>query len=147
MGRRRYAPIMAEETADDVARKLLATSSGRELHTVAVPALLACNEAFRTNDELIAEELRTNPAFRDEWGRTAPGRAVATALVRYRSDHDLSQRELADRLAMAESDVACLELGEGNSQHAGATSFVRSARDRAGYRRRASWNRVATRWD
>jgi ribosome-binding protein aMBF1 (putative translation factor) len=67
---------------------------------------------LRTNDELIAEQLRTDPEFRAEWERTALARAVAVAIVRYRADHDLSQRELAGRLAMKQPQVARLELGE-----------------------------------
>jgi transcriptional regulator with XRE-family HTH domain len=69
---------------------------------------------MKTNDELIAEELCSDPEFRAEWERTALGRAVAVAIVRYRADHDLSQRDLAQRLAMKQPQVARLELGEVN---------------------------------
>jgi len=69
---------------------------------------------MKTNDELIAEQLRTDPEFRAEWERTALARAVAVAIVRYRADHDLSQRELAERLGMKQPQVARLELGEVN---------------------------------
>jgi transcriptional regulator with XRE-family HTH domain len=69
---------------------------------------------MKTNDELIAEQLRSDPEFRAEWERTALARAVAVAIVRYRSEHDLSQRELADRLGMKQPQVARLELGEVN---------------------------------
>ena len=69
---------------------------------------------MKTNEELIAEQLRTDPEFRAEWERTALARAVAVAIVRYRSEHDLSQRELADRLGMKQPQVARLELGEVN---------------------------------
>jgi transcriptional regulator with XRE-family HTH domain len=68
----------------------------------------------KTNDELIAEQLRTDPEFRAEWERTALARAVAVAIVRYRADHDLSQRELAERVGMKQPQVARLELGEVN---------------------------------
>ena len=67
-----------------------------------------------TNDELIAEQLRTDPEFRAEWERTALARAVAVAIVRYRADHDFSQRDLARRLGMKQPQVARLELGEVN---------------------------------
>src|SRR5205807_10404357 len=67
-----------------------------------------------TNNELIAEQLRTDPEFRAEWERTALARAVAIAIVRYRSGHSLSQRELADRLNTKQPQVARLELGEVN---------------------------------
>jgi transcriptional regulator with XRE-family HTH domain len=67
-----------------------------------------------TNDELIAKQLGTDPEFRAEWERTALARAVAVAIVRYRADQDLSQRELAERLGMKQPQVARLELGEVN---------------------------------
>jgi transcriptional regulator with XRE-family HTH domain len=69
---------------------------------------------LKTNDELIAEQLRADPSFRAEWERTALARAVAVAIVRYRGEHDLSQRELAERLGMKQPQVARLELGEVN---------------------------------
>ena len=69
---------------------------------------------MQTNDELIAEQFHTDPEFRAEWERTALARAVALAIVRYRAGHDLSQRELAERLRMKQPQVARLELGEVN---------------------------------
>lgn len=69
---------------------------------------------MKTNDELIAEQLRNDPEIRAEWERTALARAVAIAIVRYRAEHDLSQRELADRLSMKQPQVARLELGDVN---------------------------------
>jgi transcriptional regulator with XRE-family HTH domain len=69
---------------------------------------------MKTNDELIAEQLRTDPEFRAQWERTALARGVAVAIVRYRAQHDLSQRELAERLGMKQPQVARLELGEVN---------------------------------
>jgi transcriptional regulator with XRE-family HTH domain len=69
---------------------------------------------MKANDELVAEQLRTDPEFRAEWERTALARAVAVAIVGFRAEHDLSQRELADRLGMKQPQVARLELGEVN---------------------------------
>lgn len=69
---------------------------------------------MKTTDQLIAEDLERDPVFRAEWERTAVARAVAIAIVRYRGEHDLSQRELADRLGMKQPQVARLELGEIN---------------------------------
>jgi transcriptional regulator with XRE-family HTH domain len=68
----------------------------------------------KSNDELVAERLRADPEFRAEWERTALARAVAIAVVRYRTDNDLSQRDLARRLGMKQPQVARLELGEVN---------------------------------
>jgi ribosome-binding protein aMBF1 (putative translation factor) len=67
-----------------------------------------------TNDELIAAQLRADPVFRAEWRRTAIGRAVAIALVRYRADYDLSQRELAGHLGTTVARIEHLELGDVN---------------------------------
>ena len=69
---------------------------------------------MKTNEELIAEQLRTDFEFRAEWERTALARAIAVAIVRYRGEHDLSQRELGQRLGMKQPQVARLELGEVN---------------------------------
>lgn len=69
---------------------------------------------MKRQDEVVAEQLRTDPAFRAAWERTALARAVAVALVRYRAEHDLSQRDLAKRLHMKQPQVARLELGEIN---------------------------------
>ena len=69
---------------------------------------------MKTNDKLIAEQLSRDPEFRAEWERTALARAVAVAIVRYRSEHEFSQRELAERLGMKQPQVARLELGEVN---------------------------------
>jgi transcriptional regulator with XRE-family HTH domain len=68
---------------------------------------------LKTNDEILQEELK-DPEFRAEWERTALARAVALAVVRYRGDHALSQRDLAERLRMKQPQVARLELGEVN---------------------------------
>jgi hypothetical protein len=65
--------------------------------------------AMRTNEELIEEELRTGAAFRAEWKRAALGRALAIAIVRYRADHDLSERDLAERLGMTLAEIERLE--------------------------------------
>ncbi len=69
---------------------------------------------MKTDDELIAEQLRDDPEFRAEWKRTTLARAVAVAIVRYRAEHDLSLRELAGHLGMKQPQVARLELGEVN---------------------------------
>lgn len=68
---------------------------------------------MQTNEEAIAEELR-DPAFRAEWERTALARAVAVEVVRYRAEHGLSQRRLAERLGMKQPQLARLEGGDVN---------------------------------
>ncbi len=63
------------------------------------------------HDEVLAEQLK-DPAFRQEWDRTAFARAVAQRVIAYRVEHDLSQAELGKRLKMAQSAVARLEAGD-----------------------------------
>jgi ribosome-binding protein aMBF1 (putative translation factor) len=71
-----------------------------------------------TNGELIGGQLRVDPEFRAVWERTSVGRAVATAIVRYRAEHNLSQRDLAQRVGVSHGQIARLEIGETNpSKH------------------------------
>jgi DNA-binding XRE family transcriptional regulator len=64
--------------------------------------------------ELIAEEQIADSDFRAEWQRLAPARAFAATLLRYRAEHDLSQRQLGERLGVSQPRVAKLESGEHN---------------------------------
>jgi transcriptional regulator with XRE-family HTH domain len=68
---------------------------------------------MKRNDELVNEQ-SADPAFRAEWERTALARAVSLRLVRYRSEHELSQRDLAKLLDMEQPQVARLERGDVN---------------------------------
>lgn len=63
------------------------------------------------HEEVLAEELR-DPEFRAAWERTALARWLAIEVAHYRSVHDLSQRQLAKRLGVHQSDVARMEVGE-----------------------------------
>jgi transcriptional regulator with XRE-family HTH domain len=69
---------------------------------------------FKTFEQVLADEERANPSFRAEWQREAPAREFAIALLRYRADHDLSQRALAKELGVSQPRVAKLESGEHN---------------------------------
>jgi transcriptional regulator with XRE-family HTH domain len=69
---------------------------------------------MKTHKELLAEQLRDDPEFRASWERTALARAVAVAIVRYRSKHGLAQRDVAAILEMKQPQVARLEAGEVN---------------------------------
>jgi DNA-binding XRE family transcriptional regulator len=66
-----------------------------------------------TFDDVLEGHLR-DPEFRARWERTALGRALADGLVRFRADHNLTQRQLAERLGWKQPAVARLELGERN---------------------------------
>jgi ribosome-binding protein aMBF1 (putative translation factor) len=68
--------------------------------------------ALKTNTEVLEDLLRVDPAARAEWQRTGLSRAVAIACVRYRGEHGLVQRDLAEQLGMSERQVELLEVGE-----------------------------------
>jgi transcriptional regulator with XRE-family HTH domain len=55
-----------------------------------------------------------DPEFRAEWERTALARAVANAVVRYRTERGLGQRALAGLLGWKQPQVARLEFGDHN---------------------------------
>jgi|ERR1700728_3722369 len=61
---------------------------------------------LKTSDEVLSNEMR-DPTFRAEWERTALARALAVEVLAYRTEHNLSQRAMAQRLGM--SQVARIE--------------------------------------
>ena len=64
-------------------------------------------------NEVLERQLQ-DPEMREYWERTALARAVANAVIRFRTQHGLSQRTLAAKLGWKPSQVARLELGEHN---------------------------------
>lgn len=64
--------------------------------------------------EQIHDEWMHDPAHRAEWERTALARAIAIEVIRYRSDHGLSQTALARMLGMKQPAISRLEIGETN---------------------------------
>jgi transcriptional regulator with XRE-family HTH domain len=67
---------------------------------------------LRTHGEAVAEESGRDDEFRRDWERLSLARAVAAKVIVYRSEHGLSQRDLAKRLGMTQPQVARLENGE-----------------------------------
>lgn len=65
-------------------------------------------------DALVAEEQLADPNFKAEWQRLAPAREFAATLLRYRAEHKLSQRALAQKLGVSQPRVVKLESGEHN---------------------------------
>jgi transcriptional regulator with XRE-family HTH domain len=65
----------------------------------------------KTNAELRAE-LLGDPAVAAEYGKNLLAHQVALAVLRYRSEHGLSQRQLGRLLGMPQSNIARLEAGE-----------------------------------
>jgi DNA-binding XRE family transcriptional regulator len=70
----------------------------------------------KTFDALVAEEQLADPSFRAEWQRLAPAREFAATLLRYRAEHKLSQRVLAEKLGVSQPRVVKLESGEHNPE-------------------------------
>lgn len=66
---------------------------------------------MKSANQVLAEQLK-DPAFREEWERTALARAVATRLVAYRAQEGISQAALARKLGVSQPLVARLEAGE-----------------------------------
>lgn len=73
-------------------------------------------EGIKTHEELLSAEMAADPEFATEWERLALARMVAVQLIGYRSDHGLSQRQLAERLGVSQPRVVELESGEKNPQ-------------------------------
>lgn len=69
---------------------------------------------LKSHEELLSEQLASDPEFAREWERTAVARAVAIEVVRYRAEHELTQTGLGRRLGMSQPQVARLESGEHN---------------------------------
>lgn len=68
---------------------------------------------LETSKQVLAAELE-DPDFKREWDRTTLARAVALKVLTYRTEHSLSQRDLAKQLAMTQPQLARLEAGEHN---------------------------------
>jgi DNA-binding XRE family transcriptional regulator len=73
-------------------------------------------KGIKTHEELLSAEMAADPEFAVEWERLALARMVAVQLIGYRSDHGLSQRQLAERLDVSQPRVVELESGEKNPQ-------------------------------
>jgi DNA-binding XRE family transcriptional regulator len=67
-------------------------------------------------ETLVVEEQLADPTFKAEWQRLAPAREFAATLLRYRAEHKLSQRALAERLGVSQPRVVKLESGEHNPE-------------------------------
>ena len=72
--------------------------------------------ADKSFDALVAKEQLADPSFQAEWQRLAPAREFAATLLRYRADHKLSQRALAEKLGVSQPRVVKLESGEHNPE-------------------------------
>lgn len=62
--------------------------------------------------DAVLERQLQNPEFRAYWERTAFARALANRLIRYRTQHGLSQTALGRKVGMSQPAIARLEAGE-----------------------------------
>lgn len=60
----------------------------------------------------VVNEQREDAEFRTTWDSTAFARDVANRVVRYRTEHGLSQRQFAAIVGLAQPQVARLEKAE-----------------------------------
>lgn len=67
---------------------------------------------LKTGSQVADEQARANPEVRRELDRTALANDVAIRVIRYRSEHGLSQTQLARQLGLHQSAIARLEAGE-----------------------------------
>lgn len=63
-------------------------------------------------DQEIAQARATDPQFRRAWDASQFARAVATEVVRYRAERDLTQARLAEVTGLTQPQIARLESGE-----------------------------------
>lgn len=69
---------------------------------------------LKTHEELLDAQLEEDPEFRAEWERTALARAIAVAVLQFRSDRRMSQSALGEALNMTQPQIARLERGDVN---------------------------------
>jgi ribosome-binding protein aMBF1 (putative translation factor) len=59
-----------------------------------------------------AQRRQRNPTYAAEAARLAPYEAIARLVIKYRLDHGLTQKELADRIGTSHSAISRLESGQ-----------------------------------
>jgi len=82
------------------------------------PAVILTRMTTKQKTDVVDSEavlrglLDADPELAADWHRLAPGRVVAFALIHYRHEHGLTQRDLAKQLGVSQPRVADLESGE-----------------------------------
>jgi len=62
--------------------------------------------------EQAAGRRQSNPEYAAEAARLAPYEAMARLVIKYRLEHDLTQKELADKIGTSHSAISRLESGQ-----------------------------------
>lgn len=63
--------------------------------------------------DLLAEQLK-DPEFRAEWDALQPERALVQAMIDARKRTGMTQKQLAEKTGIAQSDISKFETGGGN---------------------------------
>ena len=66
-----------------------------------------------TLKEYIGEQMQ-DPEFREEWERLQPERELMRVLVDVRQEKGLTQKEIAERTGIAQSEISKIENGTRN---------------------------------
>lgn len=66
-----------------------------------------------TYNEFLAEQLK-DPEFKAEWEALQPQKAIVQAMIDARRKTGLTQKQLAERTGIAQSDISRLENGSAN---------------------------------
>jgi transcriptional regulator with XRE-family HTH domain len=67
---------------------------------------------LRSAAEIHEQDMRQDPEYRAEHERTKLANDVAIRVIAYRTEHGLSQADLARKLAMQQPNIARLETGD-----------------------------------
>ena len=67
-----------------------------------------------TNFKDLLEEQLKDPEFRAEWDALQPERALVQAMIDARKRTGLTQKQLADKTGIAQSEISKFETGGGN---------------------------------
>ena len=67
-----------------------------------------------TNFNDFLQQQLQDPAFRQEWQALQPQRAMAQAIIDARQNAGLTQKQLAEKTGIANSDISKLEGGSAN---------------------------------
>jgi DNA-binding XRE family transcriptional regulator len=63
-------------------------------------------------EEMVQRRRQHSRAYAAEADRLAPYEAIARLLIKYRLEHELTQKELADRIGTSHSAISRLESGQ-----------------------------------
>ena len=65
----------------------------------------------RTWREFLNEQLTEDPDFKERWEKREPQRIMTKLLLKLRIDHNLTQKELAEKLGTTPSHISRIENG------------------------------------